>query len=87
MFPSCLTEMIVPSVSPNGMVIEMPDEVAEYLRVQEVARLLHVSPKTVARWADNGWLPCQVTLGGHRRFRRSDIEAVVRKMEERAAGH
>ena len=59
----------------------MAEEAAEYLRAQEVARLLHVSPKTVARWADNGWLRCQVTLGGHRRFLRSDIEAVVRQME------
>ena len=64
----------------------MPEEGPEYLRAQEVARLLHVSPKTVARWADNGWLPCQVTLGGHRRFRRSDVEVVVRRMEGRAAG-
>ena len=59
---------------------------AEYLGSQEVARLLHVSPKTVARWADNGWLPCQVTLGGHRRFRRDHVEALVERMEGEDAG-
>ena len=63
------------------MIIEMAEEAAEYLRAQEVARLLHVLPKTVARWADNGGLRCQVTLGGRRRCLRSDIEAVVRQME------
>jgi DNA-binding transcriptional MerR regulator len=29
---------------------------------------LQVSPKTVARWAQQGLLPCQRTLGGHRRY-------------------
>jgi DNA-binding transcriptional MerR regulator len=29
---------------------------------------LQVSPKTVARWAQLGLLPCQRTLGGHRRY-------------------
>jgi excisionase family DNA binding protein len=49
-----------------------------YLTPSEVARLLQVSPKTVSRWADKGLLPCIVTLGGHRRFRRSTVEAVQR---------
>src|SRR2546423_14805680 len=40
----------------------------EYLRAGDVARLLHVSPKTVARWATEGKLPYVRTLGGHRRF-------------------
>jgi DNA-binding transcriptional MerR regulator len=29
---------------------------------------LQVSPKTIARWAQQGLLPCQRTLGGHRRY-------------------
>jgi DNA-binding transcriptional MerR regulator len=29
---------------------------------------LQVSPKTVARWAQQGLLPYQRTLGGHRRY-------------------
>lgn len=39
-----------------------------YLRSSEVADLLHVSPKTVSRWAKEGKLPYRRTLGGHRRF-------------------
>jgi len=40
----------------------------EYLLTAEVARLLHVSPKTVSRWAKENKLPFGRTLGGHRRF-------------------
>ena len=52
----------------------------EYLGPTEAARILHVSPKTVARWASQGLLPCLVTLGGHRRFRRSGVDEVAREM-------
>jgi excisionase family DNA binding protein len=40
----------------------------------EVAELFAVDPKTVARWAKQGRLPCLKTLGGHRRYRWSDLE-------------
>ena len=33
-----------------------------------VADILHVSPKTIARWAKDGRLPDQRTLGGYRRY-------------------
>ena len=41
---------------------------ATFLRSAEAAAILQVSPKTVARWAQQGRLPCQRTLGGHRRY-------------------
>jgi hypothetical protein len=34
----------------------------------QVADILHVSPKTIARRAKDGRLPSQRTLGGHRRY-------------------
>lgn len=49
----------------------------DYLTVSEVADLFHVSSKTVVRWANDGKLPYMATLGGHRRFPRSPIEALV----------
>ena len=52
-------------------------EEREYLRVAEVAKAFHVSPKTVARWADEGRIPFVLTLGGHRRFPRKDIEKLL----------
>jgi excisionase family DNA binding protein len=44
-----------------------------YLRTSEVADLLHVSPKTVSRWSQEGKLPFQKTLGGQRRYPEADI--------------
>ena len=53
----------------------------QYLTPGEVARALHVSPKTIIRWANDGLIPCILTLGGHRRFLRADIEEVVARLE------
>jgi predicted DNA-binding transcriptional regulator AlpA len=49
---------------------------ASFLRSAEVAAIMQVSPKTVARWAQLGLLPCQRTLGGHRRY----PEAAIREL-------
>jgi excisionase family DNA binding protein len=48
-----------------------------YLRASEAATILHVSPKTVSRWAREGKLGHVVTLGGHRRFYRQEIERLA----------
>lgn len=55
---------------------------AEFLRTAEVARLLHVSPKTISRWAKESRLPFVRTLGGHRRFPAEQIRELVLKMSE-----
>jgi len=43
----------------------------------EVARMFRVNPKTVTRWARSGKLSAVRTLGGHRRFYRSEIERAI----------
>ena len=43
----------------------------------EVATLFRVDPKTVTRWAQAGKVPSIRTLGGHRRYRESDIRALL----------
>ena len=50
---------------------------ADYLKTAEVADLLHVSPKTVTRWAKDGKLPHSRTLGGHRRFPSGSIRKLA----------
>lgn len=52
-----------------------------YITSGEVARILRVSPKTVARWAKEGKLPHLVTLGGHRRFPSSRIHDLARQLQ------
>ncbi|QRV02384.1 helix-turn-helix domain-containing protein [Arcanobacterium phocisimile] len=49
----------------------------ELMTPAEVATLFRVDPKTVARWSDSGKIPSIRTLGGHRRFRRADILAIL----------
>ena len=55
----------------------------DYITVGEASRLLHISAKSVNRWANEGRVPCIVTLGGHRRFRRADIMEIVAEMSRR----
>lgn len=43
----------------------------------EVAARFRVDPKTVTRWANAGKLTALRTLGGHRRYRRSEVELLL----------
>ena len=43
----------------------------------EVAKAFRVDSKTVTRWAQQGRIDCIFTLGGHRRFRRDVVEALL----------
>jgi excisionase family DNA binding protein len=49
----------------------------------EVAALFRVSPKTVARWSRAGKLTALRTLGGHRRFRVEEVEALRTEVDTR----
>ena len=44
----------------------------------EVASLFRVDPKTVTRWAASGRIGSIRTPGGHRRFRESEVRALLR---------
>ena len=50
------------------------------LTPSEVAALFRVNPKTVTRWARAGKLNAIRTLGGHRRFRASEIRRCLEEM-------
>jgi excisionase family DNA binding protein len=49
----------------------VPDE---WLSLSDVAEMLGVHPSTVRLWSDKGVLPVHRTQGGHRRYRRSEVE-------------
>jgi len=48
-----------------------------WMTLTEACRLLGVSPSTVRRWADSGMVRTFVTPGGHRRFSRAGLEALL----------
>ena len=43
----------------------------------EVAAMFRVDPKTVTRWAQAGKLTAIRTLGGHRRYRESEVSRLL----------
>ncbi|MBW3619975.1 MAG: BldC family transcriptional regulator [Actinobacteria bacterium] len=45
----------------------------------EVAKLFGVDPKTVTRWASAGKLSPLRTLGGHRRYRSTEVYALLER--------
>lgn len=55
------------------------------LTPQEVAVMFRVDPKTVTRWARAGKITAIRTLGGHRRFRETEVRALLRGEREGGA--
>ena len=53
----------------------------EFVRAGDVARLFHVSPKTVARWSNEGKLPHTLTLGGHRRYPLHEVRDLLDRIQ------
>jgi excisionase family DNA binding protein len=58
----------------------------ECLTPAAVAAIFFVDPKTVTRWATAGKLPAIRTPGGHHRFLKSDVMALLDPVHA-AAGH
>jgi len=55
-----------------------PREQEVLLTPAEVAALFRVDPKTVTRWAKAGKLTAIRTLGGHRRYRQSEVQSLLK---------
>ena len=51
------------------------------LTPSEVATLFRVDPKTVTRWAKAGKLTAVKTLGGHRRYKESEVRALLNSVK------
>lgn len=54
------------------------------LSTQGVAKALNVSPQTVRNYANDGVIPSQETLGGHRRFDLVDVQRALRRAKDRS---
>jgi excisionase family DNA binding protein len=81
------THGVVDPTTPTNRVFERPpcpkkgDDVENRDRLLtpgEVANLFRVDPKTVTRWAASGRIGSIRTPGGHRRFRESEVRALLR---------
>jgi len=56
----------------NGGKMEVQKD--DLLTPAEVAKRFRVDPKTVTRWAKAGKLSSIRTLGGHRRYRKEEVD-------------
>ena len=50
---------------------------SEWLTLGQAARFLGVAQSTIRKWSDQGRVPAFYTPGGHRRYRRTDLEAFL----------
>lgn len=58
----------------------------ELLTSLEVSRMLRVHPKTVVRWAIQGKLSSTKTPGGHRRYLKSQVMALLKPIDPDVQG-
>ena len=58
---------------------------SDFITSAEAARIAGVGTTAIKRWADAGALECVRTPGGHRRFRRSDVERLAQNGRATAA--
>ena len=58
-------------------VVKVSSDQEVLLTPSEVAYLFRVDPKTVTRWAKAGKLTSIRTLGGHRRYKESEVRALL----------
>ncbi len=61
-------------MAPTGQHPATPDQ---WLSIREAADLIGVSPATLRRWSDAGEIEAFTTPGGHRRFSRRAVEAML----------
>jgi excisionase family DNA binding protein len=62
---------------PLTATVTAPPPGSEWLSLGPASRLVGVDPDTLRRWADRGRVEAYATPGGHRRFRRADLDRVV----------
>ena len=65
------------------MSLQRPNDQEVLLTPAEVAKFFRVDPKTVTRWAKAGKLTAIRTLGGHRRYRKSEVQSLLGVVSDR----
>ena len=60
-------------------------EPEKLLTPSEVAAIFRVDPKTVTRWAKAGKISAIRTLGGHRRYRETEVLSLLNESATQAA--
>ena len=56
-----------------------PASEPDWLTLGQAAKLLGVAQSTIRKWSDQGRVPAFYTPGGHRRYRRRDLETFLER--------
>src|SRR5438046_4309949 len=56
-----------------------PTNEPDWLTLGQAAKYLGVAQSTIRKWSDLGRVPAFYTPGGHRRYRRSDLDAFLER--------
>lgn len=72
---NCLDKQIIEKFA--GFVSTNGENTAQWMSLGAVSRVLGITDTTLRQWADRGRLPVYRTPGGHRRFLREDVEALM----------
>ena len=57
--------------------LPVPANEPDWLTLGQAAKYLGMAQSTIRKWSDNGRVPAFYTPGGHRRYRRSDLETFL----------
>jgi excisionase family DNA binding protein len=57
--------------------LRAPTNEPDWLTLGQAAKYLGVAQSTIRKWSDGGRLPAFYTPGGHRRYRRGDLDAFL----------
>jgi excisionase family DNA binding protein len=63
----------------------LEEEIPRLLNVGEAAAYVGVSPASLRKWSNEGFVPVYRTPGGQRRFIRGDLDEFLRAMRDGAA--
>jgi excisionase family DNA binding protein len=58
----------------------------EWMTLGQAAKFLGVAQSTLRKWSDHGQVPTFYTPGGHRRYRRGDLEAFLARSGRQQGG-
>jgi excisionase family DNA binding protein len=61
----------------NDQARRVPASEPDWLTLGQAAKFLGVAQSTIRKWSDLGRVPAFYTPGGHRRYRRADLESFI----------
>lgn len=65
------------AMTESSITMRPDDDRERFLLPSEAARLLGVATSTLRRWAEEGKIHSGTTIGGHRRYRESEISRLA----------